>query len=138
MDLFASFPTSMSSKSRAKETAEVGCQADRGMSPSEMKLADEYMERCEYLTRAVREERRVVEQCEQALRDVRSENRNLQGEINRVRAENARVLGRAFYPESVQITRRGTSYHVEGCPSLEHSTGVMTYHRCSHCIRQGR
>ena len=74
MDLFPSFPNFDEQQVKSQKP-EVGCQADRGMSPSEMKFADDHMERCEFLTRAVREEHRVVEQCEQALRDVRSENR---------------------------------------------------------------
>ena len=101
-------------------------QASIGMSPSERQFMNEYVDRCSFLTEALHEEHRTVEQCEEALIEVRNENRDL-------RARLARSEGLGYAPESITIaTHRGTVYHREDCGALANSRPAEHWRRV-HC-----
>ena len=79
-----------SSKSRLIEPeADVGVQADRGMSPGERRFTEEYVERVNELRALLSEEQSLTEQMRRELIRERDEKRALQADLQRA-VQNAR------------------------------------------------
>ena len=106
-------------------TKDKSVQASLGLSPSERRWQEEYVERCNFLKSALHEEHQTVLGCEAELRRLREQVRRLEA----ARTQNV-------VPSRVAIaTGHGRSFHQPECSAIRNSTGVRVYAKCHLCFR---
>ena len=106
-------------------TKDKSVQASLGLSPSERRWQEEYVERCNFLKSALHEEHQTVLGCEAELRRLREQVRRLEA----ARTQNV-------VPSRVAIaTGHGKSFHQPECSAIRNSTGVRVYAKCHLCFR---
>ena len=105
-------------------TKDKSVQASLGLSPSERRWQEEYVERCNFLKTALHEEHETVLGCEAELRRLREQ-------VRRLEAAGTREI----VPSRVAIaTNHGKSFHRPGCGAIRNSTGVKQYSVCHLCF----
>ncbi|OLP76333.1 Copia protein [Symbiodinium microadriaticum] len=98
-----------------EEAREASVQANMGLSKSEERFQQEYIDRTVELRQIVAEQRDELNKFERQVRTLREEKRALERELTLARA-------RAVPPEQIAIApARGERYHLPSCGNIRHS-----------------
>ena len=112
-----------------EEAREASVQANMGLSKTEERFQQEYIDRTVELRQIVAEQRDELNKFERQVRTLREEKRALERELTLARA-------RAVPPEQIAIApARGERYHLPSCGNIRHST-TRVYTPCNACMNR--